>query len=214
MSFIKALSFTSRLRLAVSLVTQIVQTGAVFGLFFVVFAGESLGHAAESTLELARLDSSQILQKSAGGQISQLEPIGECRDPLAGRQSVALGLNQRSVLILARSKDLPKMRKDKTVFEEAFRRSPVTKASLIIRETQHQREVVVGSLEGLYLFRGFKDELRVSGTLDEPGPDGVNLTKAINLELSARESNFSSFSGNQVFECRLTHPLLIRFEQD
>lgn len=89
----------------------------------------------------------------------------------------------------------------------------MTKASLIIREVQHQREVVIGQLAGLYLVRDFNEELRVTGTLDEMGSNGVYVTMAIDLKLSSGESSFASFNGNQVFECRLTHPQLIRFEQ-
>lgn len=195
---------------ASGLVTHFVLTGALFGLFSLVSLAGSQGQAASSAMELARRDSSQMLQKSPGGQISQLEPIGECRDPLAGQNSGT----RRSVLIMANSKSLPSMRKDQNGWEQALRRSPVTNASLIIREVQHQREVVVGQLEGLYLLRGFNEELRISGTLDEMGSDGVYVTKSINFPLSSDTSSFASFAGPLVFECRLTHPQLIRFEQD
>jgi hypothetical protein len=114
---------------------------------------------------------------------------------------------------MANSKDIPSMRKDQSLVEQALRRSPVAKASLIIRESQHQREVVAGQLNGLYLIRGFNDELRLAGTIDEVGSDGATVTKAINMQLSSGESSFASFNGNQVFEGRLTHPQLIRFEQ-
>lgn len=201
MSALNNLCSAPRSKRASILVTQFVLAGALFGV--------SQGQAASSAMELARRDSSQMLQKSPGGQITRLEPIGECRDPLAGNHSTT----RRSVLIMANSKSLPSMRKDRNGWEQALRRSPVTNASLIIREVQHQREVVVGQLEGLYLVRGYNNELRVSGTLDEMGSDGVYETKSINFPLSADASSFASFAGPQVFECRLTHPQLIRFEQ-
>jgi hypothetical protein len=216
MSGFKATVIARRSQMTNSLVTDFVLTGALFGCFFIIFLivvlATSPVRAASSAMELARLDSNRILQKSPGGQISQLEPIGVCRDPLAA-QAMSPATPQRSVLILAKSKDIPSMRKDRNGWEEVLRRSPVTKASLIVREIQHQREVVTGQLEGLYLLRGYNDELRVTGTLDETGSDGVYVTKAIDMELSSVESSFASFNGNQVFECRLTHPQLIRFEK-
>jgi hypothetical protein len=208
MSSLKALLNAPRSHKTFSLVTDFVLNGALIGLIFIVFLAASPVLAASTATELARLDSSRYLQKSPGGQIMQLESIGECRDPLAQQAP-----SRRSVLIMAKSNDLPSMRKDRNGWEYALRRSPVTKASLIIREVQHQREVVIVQLEGLYLLRGNNDELRVTGTIDEMSSDGVYVTKAINMELSSGKSSFASFNGNQVFECRLTHPQLIRFEQ-
>lgn len=226
MTRFNALDFTSRLRSRGPLVTDFVQIGAVFGVILNIFlAGgqvraASAVLAATTQLDLARRDSSQYLthslQKSTRGQMTYLEPVGVCRDPLASQANSQVNspaTPQKSVLIMANSKDIPSMRKDQTLVEQALRRSPVTRASLILRESQHQREVVTGQLNGLYLIRGFSDELRVTGTIDEMGSDGATVTKSINMELSSVESSFASFNGNQVFECRLTHPQLIRFEK-
>jgi hypothetical protein len=112
MSALKALVFKLRSLFTSSFVTAIVSTGAVFGVFFNALLAASLLHAASPAMELARLDSSKYLQKSPGGHMTQLEPIGECRDPLAS-QAVVL----RSVLIMAMTNDLPSMRKDRKRLE-------------------------------------------------------------------------------------------------
>ena len=195
-------------------VTQMVLICALLGTFFTV--KEAAAQAERQALdfdskkqELSRLDTSRYLHKSPGGQVIKLEPIAECRDPLS--TEIPNGRNQ-SVIVMAPSKDLSSMRKDRNVWERSLRRAPQTKASLVLQVVQHGREQVMGTFEGLYLIRGFNDELRLSGTIDEMGTDGINLTKAVDVELKSSASTYASFAGDQVFECRLTHPQLIRFE--
>lgn len=166
---------------------------AAFGSFSIALGQQQIG-----------ADTSYYLKKSPGGQMTNLEPIGSCRDPQTD--------GKHSVLIMAKSNDLSKMRKDGNGWERALRRAPVTKASVVLFGTRHGQKTVVGTLEGMYLLRGFNDELRLSGTVDEMGPDGVNVTKAIDFELKSDTTSFASFLGDRVFECRLEHPQLISFE--